>query len=78
MKCSNPDCNHGIGLVAYRRSQFSKRRYCSKRCRDAWVADAARTRQKRSASTYFEWLFLQPPEYPQLKLQPAVVRTRPH
>jgi hypothetical protein len=34
MKCSNPDCNRGIGLVAYRRGWFSKRRYCSKHCRD--------------------------------------------
>ena len=38
MKCSNPDCNRGIGLVAYRRGWFSKRRYCSKHCRDALVA----------------------------------------
>ena len=40
MKCSNPDCNRGLGLVAYRRGWFSKRRYCSKHCRDALVADA--------------------------------------
>jgi len=26
MKCSNPDCNRGIGLVAYQRGWFSKRR----------------------------------------------------
>jgi hypothetical protein len=35
MKCSNPDCNRGIGLVAYRRGRFGKRRYCSRNCRDA-------------------------------------------
>ena len=40
MKCSNPDCNRGIGLVAYRRDWFSKRRYCSKHCRDAFMVDA--------------------------------------
>ena len=40
MKCSNPDCNRGIGLVAYRRGWFSKRRYCSKHCPDAFVAHA--------------------------------------
>jgi hypothetical protein len=40
MKCSNPGCNRGIGLVAYRRGWFSKRRYCSKHCRDAFVAHA--------------------------------------
>ena len=43
MKCSNPDCDRGIGLVAYRRGWFSKRRYCSKRCRDAFMADAPNT-----------------------------------
>ena len=40
MKCSNRDCNRGIGLVAYRRDWFSRRRYCSKHCRDAFVVDA--------------------------------------
>ena len=38
MKCSNPYCNRGIGLVAHRRGWFSKRRYCSKHCRVAFVA----------------------------------------
>ena len=42
MKCSNPDCNRGIGLVAYQRGWLSKRRYCSKHCRDAFVADASK------------------------------------
>ena len=40
MKCSNPDCNRGIGLVAYQRDWFSNRRYCSKHCRDAFAVDA--------------------------------------
>ena len=40
MKCSNPDCSRGIGLVAYQRDWFSKRRYCSKHCRDAFAVDA--------------------------------------
>jgi hypothetical protein len=48
MKCSNPDCNRGIGLVAYRRGWFSKRRYCSRHCRDALVVDAPKPQQKRS------------------------------
>jgi hypothetical protein len=78
MKCSNPDCNRGIGLVAYRRGWFSKRRYCSKRCRDAFVAEAPKLQQKRNEMTYFEWLFLQPIENPQLKLKPAVIRTKAH
>jgi hypothetical protein len=76
MKCSNPDCNRGIGLVAYRGWWFSKRRYCSKYCRDACLAEAPKTQQKRRATTYFEWLFLQPIGYPQLKLNPAVIRTK--
>jgi hypothetical protein len=62
MKCSNPHCNRGIGLIAHRRGWFSKRRYCSRNCRDTFVADLAnRSHQEQSASTYFEWLFLQPP-----------------
>ena len=55
MKCSNPDCNRGVGLVAYRRGWFNKRRYCSKQCRDAFVAYAPKLQQERT--TYFEWLF---------------------
>jgi len=70
MKCSNPNCNRGIGLVAYRRGWFGTRSYCSRQCRDSFVA------QEGSATTYFEWLFLQPIEKPQPKLMPAVVRVR--
>ena len=49
MKCANPDCNRSIGLVSYRRGWFSTRRYCSKHCRHAFVADAPKLQQKRSA-----------------------------
>ena len=76
MKCSNPDCNRGIGLVDYQRGWFSKRLYCSKRCRNAFVADAPNLQQKRSVTTYFDRLFLQPIENPQLK--PAVIRAKAH
>jgi len=63
MKCSNPHCNRGIGLIAYRRGWFSKGRY-------AIVADPSKwSRQEQRASTYFEWLFL---ETPPQKLMPAV------
>ena len=41
MKCSNPGCNRGIGLVAYRRGWLNKQGYCSRHCRDLFVADAA-------------------------------------
>jgi hypothetical protein len=77
MDCANPDCNHGIGLVAYRRGWSSKRRYCSKPCCDSSVAAGAkRSRQERSAMTYFEWVFSQPIENPQPKLIPVRVRAR--
>jgi len=77
MKCSNPNCNRGIGLIAHRRGWFSKRRYCSRNCRDAFVADLAkRFRQEQSASIYFEWLFLQPIGNPPQKLMPAVTRIK--
>ena len=73
MKCSNPNCNRGIGLVARRRGWFGKQLYCSRRCRDAFVAERPkRSHQERSATTYFEWLFLQPIENPLPKLAPRV------
>jgi len=77
MDCANPGCNHGIGLAAYRRGWFGKRRYCSKQCRDLSVTAAVkRLRQERSAMTYFEWLFSQPIENPRPKLIPIRVRAR--
>ena len=45
MKCANPDCNRDIGLVAYRRGWLSKRRYCSKHCRDAFVPQKLQPKQ---------------------------------
>jgi hypothetical protein len=75
MKCSHPDCKRGIGLVSYRRGWFGKGCYCSRQCRDAFVAKRQkRSRQERSATSYFEWLFSQPIENPQPKLMPAIVR----
>jgi hypothetical protein len=77
MKCSNPDCIRGIGLVAHQRGWFTKRRYCSRSCRDAFVADRPRRpRQERIATTYFEWLFLQQTTTPQQKLMPAFNRIK--
>jgi hypothetical protein len=75
MKCSNPNCNRDIGLIAHRRGWFSNRRYCSRNCRD--LADLPnRSRQKQSVSTYFGWLFLQSIENPSQKLMPAVICIR--
>ena len=76
MKCSNPNCNRGIGLVHYRRGWFSKRCYCSKNCRDAFVADMPKPQQKRCATSYFQWLFEQPIGNSQQKLMPAVIRIK--
>lgn len=61
MKCAHPNCIRGVGLVSYRRA-FGKARFCSKLCRDRYVtADAKPMARERTATTYFEWLFLQPP-----------------
>jgi hypothetical protein len=46
MKCSNPDCDRGLGLVVYRRGWFSKRRYCSNHCRNAFAVDAPNLLQR--------------------------------
>lgn len=58
MKCSNPQCNHGIGLISYRRA-FAKKRYCSKKCRDSYVIEWAKPAVPPPAATYVEWPFLQ-------------------
>jgi hypothetical protein len=71
MNCSNPGCNRGIGLVAYRRGLFGKRRYCSRNCRDAFVADTAKLEQKRSEMTYFDWLISQRIDNTQLHPAPT-------
>ena len=77
MKCSNPKCNRGIGLVSHRRGWFSKQRYCSRNCRDAFLADVPKqSQQEARAMTYFEWLFSQPIDKPQQQLMPALIRTR--
>ena len=77
MKCANPACNRGIGLVSHRRGWFRKRRYCSRNCRDAFLADLPKQwRQESRAVTYFDWLFSKPIEKPQRKLMPACVRIR--
>jgi hypothetical protein len=77
MKCSNPNCNRGIGLVSHRRGWFSKRRHCSGNCRDTFLADLPKQSQQEPRSmTYFEWLFSQPIDRPQQRLMPALIRTR--
>ena len=77
MKCSNPNCNRGIGLVSYRRGWFGKQRYCSRNCRGAFATDLPKqTHQESRAMTYFEWLSSQPIDKQHQKLTPAPVRIR--
>jgi hypothetical protein len=76
MKCSNPQCNHGIGLVSYRRA-FAKRRYCSKECRDSYAIEQAEPAvPERGAATFLEWLFLRPVGNAHPQMVPAVARAR--
>ena len=75
MKCANPACNHGIGLVSHRRGLFGKRPYCSKACRDHVAVAPPRPSKRESATTYFEWLFAQPATV-QPRLAVAAVRVR--
>ena len=77
MKCSNPECNRGIGLVSHQRGWLGKQRYCSRRCRDALKVEQPKpSSQERSPRSYFEWLFSQPTGNPQPKLMKAMVRVR--
>jgi hypothetical protein len=58
MKCSNPNCSHGIGLVSHKRHWFDKRRFCTKKCRDDFTAARPRPIQREHpAESYFNWLF---------------------
>jgi hypothetical protein len=58
MKCSNPNCGHGIGLVSYQRHWFDKRRFCSKKCRDEFRVEKLRPGPHQPiAGSYYNWLF---------------------
>jgi hypothetical protein len=75
MRCSNPDCNRGIGLLSYRRAWFDEQRYCSKRCCEAVTSQLAKRRSSRQRRTmsYVDWLFSQSTRRPQPRLgQPSV------
>ena len=61
MKCSNADCKRGLFKALPRRSRG---------------AHEPKLQQGQNATTYFEWLFLQPIENAQLKLNPALIRTK--
>jgi hypothetical protein len=76
MKCANPTCNHGIGLVSYRRGFLGKRRFCCKPCRDYVAVERAAPRKQERIATYVEWLFVQPAASMQPKLAAVRVRAR--
>ena len=61
MKCSNPECSRGIGLVSHRRGWFDTQRYCSKQCRDRVTAQVheRRSSNQRRPTSYVEWLLSQ-------------------
>ena len=75
MKCANPTCNHSIGLVSHRRGFFGKQRYCSKPCRDHIAVALSRPSKSERATTYFEWLFMQPATL-QPRMAVAAIRVR--
>jgi hypothetical protein len=80
MKCANPTCNHGIGLISYRRGWFAKRQFCSRQCRDRFVVERAKppAPTRNAATTYVEWLFMQPGVQapPRLAMEAIRVRAR--
>ncbi len=76
MKCANPNCSRGIGLVAHRRGLSGKGLYCSKRCRDTLIRQSHRPLQDPNDTTYFEWLFSHPIANPRPVLMPIQVRAR--
>jgi len=52
MKCGHPTCQRGIGLVSHRRGWFGKRLYCSRACRDNYVAEAYQPRPSRPSRAF--------------------------
>lgn len=59
MRCSNPLCGRSIGLVAHRR-WFSSRHYCSRNCRNAFIADLPqRPHELERSWIYFDRPFRQ-------------------
>jgi hypothetical protein len=77
MKCSNPECSRGIGLVSHQRGWFGKQRYCSRECRDALKVEQPKPSPlERSPRSCFDWPFSQPTGNPQPKLMGAMARVR--
>jgi hypothetical protein len=77
MRCANPMCNRGIGLVSHRLGLFDKRYACSTKCRTQFVAEVKRTRYLACRRAVVSWLaahLLPQPHDP--RPQPARLRIR--
>ena len=70
MRCANPICSRGVGLVSHRLGLFDKRYACSKKCRMECVADIKRARYLAWRRAVVSWLAAH--------LLPQAVATRPH
>ena len=76
MKCSHPMCNRALGLVSHRR-WFERGLYCSRNCRDNYVAPRSKPASPRSDDAkLFAWLFASPSAHAPRPLAPATVRVR--
>ena len=54
MKCANPNCDRGIGLVCHQRHPFDKLRFCSQKCCDEFVDEKPkRLQQELHSTSYF-------------------------
>ena len=77
MRCANPMCNRGIGLVSHRFGLFEKRYACSKKCRTECVADVRRTRYLAWRRAVMSWLAAHLlPQARDARLLPVRVRLR--
>jgi hypothetical protein len=56
MRCANPNCSRGIGLVSHRLGLFDKRYACSTTCRTEVVAHVRRTRYLAWRRAVVSWL----------------------
>jgi hypothetical protein len=77
MKCSNPDCTCGIGLVVYRRGWFSSGATVqSIAVMPSWIMHQSYNKSEMCPPTSNG--FLQPIEESQSKVKPAVDGTKAH
>ena len=56
MRCANPMCHRGIGLVSHRLGVFDKRYACSKECRTEVAAGIKRERYLAWRRAVVGWL----------------------